>query len=322
MNCQKNQFFKSQDIPDSLWRHRATDAPQEPESLVLAPILVDVYREMLDARGLRQEAERQDPNDEGPQGGITVLATDQHFARNFCGSSARVQLVSLDPNNIFETTREALVRLCAGGKLNLLDIPCGAGAASATFLCLIAELRRREVLPRLPLRVTVIGGDISEPARRLTKGLFRRLHSRLRDYGVKVTVEVLSWDVQDEEQTTELVTYWTKRCRPESQTAVLTANFSAFLHNKVKQCAGPLRQILRFARIHRATVLWIEPQTNAALMGLFPGLSKHVLPKVSKLRMAWAGNGHPRKGECRVAHPVQRRGHFVTRAAALHLEAV
>jgi hypothetical protein len=101
---------------------------------------------------------------------------------------------------------------------------------------------------------------------------------------------------------------------------VLAVNFSAFLHNKVKQCAGPLREILRYARVNDATVFWIEPKTNAAVTGLFPGLLKHVLPKVSKLRVAWAGNGSPRRSECRVVHPVQRRGRFTARAAALHLE--
>jgi hypothetical protein len=311
MNQMNNFFVKSYQIPDTLWRPPATGAEQTESVLVLPPLLVQVYRELLAELGLRQTAENQTPNDEGPQGGITVEATHEHFSRNFSGSCARVQLVTLDPNEVFETTRNALVRLFAGGELSLLDIPCGAGAAGATLLSLVAELRRQAVLPRQPLRVMIVAGDISVPARMLKRRLFEKLSPRLKEFGIEVNLAIRCWDVEDEDQTSELVAAWIKRRHPRARTGVLAVNFSGFLHNRVNRCAGQL---------HGATVFWVEPQTNQALTGLFPGLQRHVLSRLPKLRVSWSKNPAPRQADCGVVHPVQRHGRFRARAAALQLE--
>jgi hypothetical protein len=320
MNQTNNFFVKSYQIPDTLWRRSATDAEKAESLLVLPPLLVQVYRELLVELGLRQTAENQMPNDEGPQGGITVEATHEHFSRNFSGSCARVQLVTLDPNEVFQTTRNALVRLFAGGELSLLDIPCGAGAAGATLLCLVAELRRQAVLPRQPLWVTIVAGDISVPARMLKRRLYEKLSPRLKEFGIEVKIVIRRWDVEDEDQTSELVAAWIKRRQVQARTGLLAVNFSGFLHNRVNRCAGQLREILRFARLHGATVFWIEPQTNQALTGLFPGLQRYVLSRVSKLKVSWSRNPTPRQADCGVVQPVQRQGRFRARAAALHLE--
>lgn len=135
----------------------AVDSPWE---LSLPPLLATTYGAMLDAEGLRAEAECKLPNDDGPQGGLTRPETLAHFARSFPGSAARTQLVFLDPSDRFRTTRDLLVQAFAGGELDLLDVPCGCGASSALLLCLVAELRTTKVLPSLPLRVSITGWDL------------------------------------------------------------------------------------------------------------------------------------------------------------------
>jgi SAM-dependent methyltransferase len=281
-------------------------------------MLIDVYCEMLDELNLRDEAADQSPNDEGPQGGITEPETLNHFCRNFSGSCARVQFVALDPNEVFHTTRDAFTRLFSGSQLDILDIPCGAGAGGATLLCLAAELRKSGVLPRQPLFVHVVGGDISRPAQTLKRRLFRKLAPRLRDYGIRVAPTLFDWDVEDDEQTSDLISGWVQNASRRGAKAVLAINFSGFLHRKVRDCKGQLREILRHAKSQHATVLWIEPKTNQALEHLFPGLKSHVFPNVPKVKSLWADG--PRKGEATVVHPVQSNGRFIARAAALHLE--
>jgi hypothetical protein len=101
-------------------------------------------------------------------------------------------------------------------------------------------------------------------------------------------------------------------------TAALAINFSGFLYNKVKDCKIQLREILRYAKAQQATVLWVEPSTNAALDRLFPGLKVHVFPKVPKVKPAWPDN--PRKGEAPAVHPIQHNGWFMARSTVLHLE--
>ena len=257
------------------------------------------------------------PNDEGPQGGVTSEATNQHFARNFSGSCARVEFVALDPIEVFRTSRDVFVRLLAGGDLHLLDLPCGAGAASATLLCLAAELRQQGRLPRQPLRVAVLGGDLSAPALRIHRRLYWKLIPRLREFGILARSAVESWDVEDSDQTTALLTRWVKRRPAHAGCAVIAANFSGFLSHKVKDCRDQLREILRHAGIQRAEVLWIEPRTNSATEKLFPAWAKEVLPKVPKMRGTWGDK--PRTAECLVVHPIQRRSQFTVRAAAMHL---
>ncbi len=313
-------FITSASIPLSLWDVApATARIEHPKTLRLPRILIEVYAEMLDELNLRADAENKSPNDEGPQGGRTEEETHKHFSRNFSGSCARVQLVALDPKEVFKTTRDAFTRMFSGSHLHILDIPCGAGAAGATLLCLAAELRAQGVLPRQPLLVSVVGGDISMPAQKLKRRLYRKLAPRLKEFGIRVAPAVLNWDVKDEEQTTDLINRWVKSANHRAATLVLALNFSGFLHDKVKHCKAQLREVLRHAKSQQATVLWIEPSTIQALEHLFPGLKSHVLPNVPKVKPVWPDN--PRKGEAPVVHPVQRNGWFTARSAALHLEA-
>jgi SAM-dependent methyltransferase len=312
-------FITTDKIPNSLWDAApASVVAGQPKALRLPRMLIEVYGEMLDELNLRANAENQNPNDEGSQGGRTEEETHKHFSRNFSGSCARVQFVALDPKEVFKTTRDAFTRMFSGSHLHILDIPCGAGAAGATLLCLAAELRQQGVLPRQPLFVSVVGGDISKPAQKLKRKLYRKLAPRLKDYGIRVAPTVLDWDVEDEEQTSELITRWVKSANRRAATAALAINFSGFLHNKVKDCKIQLREILRYAKAQQATVLWVEPSTNAALDNLFPGLKRHVFPNVPKVKQMWSDN--PRKGEAPTVHPIQHNGCFMTRSAALHLE--
>lgn len=306
-------------IPGSLWDAAPTWVGNGHAKVIRLPrLLIEAYGEMLDELGRRGEAEIQAPSDEGPQGGRTEDETLKHFSRNFSGSCARVQFVALDPKEVFKTTRDAFTRMFSGSNLHLLDIPCGAGAASATLLCLAAELREQGVLPRQPLFVTVIGGDVSKPAQKLKRRLYRKLALRMKDVGIRVAPVVLDWDVEDEEQTSDLISRWVKSANHRARVAALAVNFSGFLHNKVKDCKGQLKEVLRYVKAQQATVLWVEPSTNAALLHLFPSLQQHVLSKVPNVRTDWPDA--PRRGEVATIHPIQRRGWFVARSAALHLE--
>jgi hypothetical protein len=182
---------------------------------------------------------------------------------------------------------------------------------------LAADLRQQDRLPRQPLRVTVLGGDLSEPALRIQRRLYRKLTPRLEEYGIQFRPVVQRWDIEDAEQTTALLARWGKLCPARAATAVLAANFSGFLSQKVKECREQLREILRHAGVQGADVLWVEPRTTAATQKLFPGLSKEVFPKVLKMRQSWGDK--PRAGQCAVQHPIQQHGSFTVSAAAMHL---
>jgi hypothetical protein len=308
-------FFTQDQIPKSLVQKNETGCV-----LTLPPQFVLIYREMLKSLGLLKLAECQTPNDEGPQGGKTKEETYTHFAKSFSGSAARVQLVLLDPTEEFKTTRDVFVRLLSGGRLELLDVPCGCGATGAVIVCLVAELRRAKVLPKIPLHINITGWDISASARNLKRDMFRKLKSILVNDGIRINTRIRKWDVTDEELTSERIAGWLKAKEKSAAVGVIAANFSGFLSSKIKECKNQLRELLRYARQEKATVLWIEPQTNAALEKMFPELIKHVLKQPFQLQVCWPEKSIPRKARSEVLHPVQKTGRFRVQASALHLE--
>lgn len=312
-------FVSADQLPQTLWDDAPAGSPRNhPKVMRLPELLREAYVEMLEELDLKSDAEKRTPNDEGAQGGRTQEETLKHFSRNFSGSCARIQFVAMDPKEIFKTTRDAFVRMFCGGHLSLLDIPCGAGAAGATLLCLAAELRQQGILPRQPLIVNVVGGDISKPAQKLKRTLYRKLAKKLKGLGIRVAPTVLDWNVEDEDQTSTLIHRWSKTSNPRATTFALAVNFSGFLHKKVKDCKGPLGEVFRHAKAQNATFFWVEPATSAALKNLFPTLENYVFSKVPKVRPQRSDK--PRTGEALSVHPVQGGGSFVTRCAAVHFE--
>ena len=129
-------------IPDSLC---------DGSSLRIPPILSTAYLTSLKKNGLMALASGPRP-DPAPVGGLSKEVTDLHYAHAFDGSVARAQLALLDPRGEVPTASATLLQFLSGGSLCLTDVPCGAGAATLSLLCAIAELRKEGVLPRVPLR--------------------------------------------------------------------------------------------------------------------------------------------------------------------------
>jgi SAM-dependent methyltransferase len=302
-------------LPQTLWSKPAGGGK---ERLSLPGILVETYRELLLEMGLLAEAQDQTPTDDGPQGGITVQETERHFAKNFSGSCARIALVALDPHDIFAPSRDWFVRFFSGGHVHLLDIPCGAGAASATLLCLVAELRKQKILPTHPLSVTVLGGDISPPARAIKARLYRKLQPLLRPIGIQVRFTISNWDVEDDMACSAIANQFARMSPRCASSLIVALNFSGFLSRKVKECQSRLREILRHGCLKRSHVFWVEPQTNAATRMLFPNLREYVFEKVKKLEPVW--ESLTRTSQCVVKHPVQETGEFDAHVAAALLK--
>ena len=95
-----------------------------------------------------------------------------------------MELAVLDPKNDLENVSDYFIRAFSGGRIRLLDIPCGCGAASAALLTTVAELRRKNVIPRMPLEVSLTGGDISDTAVDYAEALFRYLSQSLRNQSI------------------------------------------------------------------------------------------------------------------------------------------
>lgn len=265
-------------LPSSLWS--VAD-----KTLRLPKEIVRIYRETLNNAGLMKLAGQRDDNNP-PAGGLTQEQTDLHFSQQFDGSMARAQLVLLDPHCELGPSSDMLIKCLSGGKLVLVDIPCGAGAISCSFLSNIAQLREKGILPRIPLHVNVVAGELSDPARRYAREMIDQLTPSLLRQAIRVQLVIRSWDALDPVSTSDLVSE-ILRCQ-EGKTGLLVAiaNFSSFLQrdSKFDEAKPQLAELMRYCSGGKGTALWIEPATNLATSdgGLFARILKRITSKLKE----------------------------------------
>lgn len=276
MSGSSNRLLKPEHLPIDIWdgEHRENGA-REHGLVKLAVVLVAAYERLIDQHGLRPLAESRDP-DNPPVGGLTQDLTDKHFAQAFDGSCARVQLALMDPFNRASKASNNLVRALSGSRITFADSPCGAGAAAFSLLATIAQLRASAVLPREPLDVHLVGGEISDPARRYAQALADELRPALEDQAITLTCEFRYWDVTDEVSTADLVSRVNVSSESRVRKLLVIANFNGFLVKERKQKASQpqLRQLMLHCSGDGSYAVWIEPDMNraAASGGVFAWL--------------------------------------------------
>lgn len=259
-------------LPTTLWS--ASDF-----ALRLPNAIVSIYRSTLHKAGLLEFAIQRGGND-SPVGGVTQKDTDEHFAKQFDGSMARAQLVLMDPNNELGPSSDFLIKSLSGGRLILVDLPCGAGAISCSFLSNISQLRESGILPRIPLHVTVVGGEISNPARVYARQNLDELTPSLNRQAIWIETFIRSWNVLDPISNTDLIREIQTRERGTKGILIAIANFSAFLEKQKKfpEARPQLEELMRHCSGGKGVTLWIEPATNLASSE--SGLLKRIWSKI------------------------------------------
>lgn len=243
-------------LPPTLW-----DASGS--TIQLPPALSEHYVDLLEELNLLEMASTREPGD-SPVGGLSQEDTDRHLAQAFDGSVARAQLALLDPCNHLPKLPDMLVKCLAGNDLCIVDSPSGAGAASLAFLCTIAELRASAVLPRQPLNILLLAGELSKPARAYCGEFVKRLQPALAEQGIFVTPEYQEWDVTNDVSNTQLIQRMNEHSRSR-KTLVVVANFNGFLErdNKRKVAEPRLAELFRHSAVgamgNGNAVIWIEP---------------------------------------------------------------
>lgn len=272
MTAKKQRLLDPALLPDSLW-DTAT------ETLFLPPILATAYKALITRHKLLELSATRDPTNP-PTGGHSQENTDLHFSQAFDGSVARVQLAVTDPKQEVSRVSNSFIQVLSGNGVCITDAPCGAGAATFAFLTTIAELREKEVLPRLPLDVHLIGAELSEPARQYAREMLKELTPYLESQAIFVQAEYLSWDVTESLSTTDLISQMTRASDAKSKRLLVVANFSAFLEREKKRdaAAPQLAELFRYASGVNSVAIWIEPRMNEATAkgGLFSWISSQV----------------------------------------------
>lgn len=246
-------------IPDCLW-NPLTGVLTLPETLASA------YVALTDHHGLREQGLARE-NGTGVTGGQGRSEQLDYFAKKFDGSSARAMLAMLDPENKVGTTSDRILASTAGNVVSMTDAPCGAGAASLSILCTLSVLREKGVLPRMPLTVRWVGGELSADAIELSRAMFEAVAPTLEAQAIFLDRQWVPWNVTDSMSTADLVRASERASAAADTRLLIVANFSAALQRDQRREAAraQLEEVFRYASGANSVAVWIEPDMNISM---------------------------------------------------------
>lgn len=249
----KNRFISPESLPDSLWCDKS-------ENILLPNQLVDLWKELLSENELLDMAKKKAP--QGFEGGISKEDTDKHLAWRYNGSCARVILSLLDPKSKLSEVSDAYASIFAGNKVFVADLPSGSGAATISMLCTLYELRKNNILPRHPLEVVVMAGEISETARGYFLKQLEDLKGVIEEQAIWIKFEILEWDTLSKVSTVDLIKRMTLLSQDCHARILLMTNFTGFLESSGnwKKAKPQFDDIFLHSRDSLSTAIWIEPQ--------------------------------------------------------------
>lgn len=256
------------------------------EILRLPRVLREKYEALLTACGFIAEA-RIGAGGRGVIGGDTAEEAKGHLIHRFPVSGARMQFMMVSGREQLRPAASDLISAFSEGRIRLLDVPCGAGASSVTFISLLSELRQKGCLPTTPLNIDVLGGDTSAPARGYFSELYRELIPGWHASGLVVQAHEMEWDARRGDSTASLMDrFLDERAQRPDEYVVVISNFSgeasrAAFFDEFSPC---LEQILARLSSKRFTLVWIEPGISGAgdllhrLLDFFGRRARWILP--------------------------------------------
>ncbi|MEA3588423.1 hypothetical protein J6I75_08665 [Pseudidiomarina sp. 1APP75-27a] len=266
-----NRFIPPANIPKSLWS-------QEFKKLMLPELVVQSWYQIIKRESLEVLAKQTAPR--GFEGGASKEDTDKHLAWRYTGSSARVILSMLDPHEELSGIADTYASTFAGNKVFLVDIPSGSGAAAISILCILYELRKHNALPRHPLKIFVLSGEISDSAKNYNDDQLAQLAPLLEEQAIWIECESISWDATCRISTSDLIKKATLKSQGYTNKLLVLSNFSGFLehHGKWKEARQQIENIFLHSRDVNSHAIWLEPQRKtiprfvSRLLGLFANL--------------------------------------------------
>jgi hypothetical protein len=249
----KKRFIRIESLPNSLWCDKS-------ENILLPNQLVYLWEGLLNENSLIDLAKEKAPK--GFEGGISKEDTDKHLAWRYNGSCARVILSLLDPKEKLSDVSDAYASIFAGNKVFVADLPSGSGAAIVSVLCTLHELRKNNVLPRHPLEITIVAGEISETAREYLHKQLTDLKGLIEEQSIWIKFEILEWDTLDKVSTVDLIKRMTLLSQDCNARLLMLTNFTGFLENSGnwKKAKPQFDDIFLHSRDSLSSVIWIEPQ--------------------------------------------------------------
>lgn len=219
----------------------------------------------------------------GEAGGESMNEADAHLAYRFTNSAGRNLCAVLDPNEALGAISNSILAPMLGERVLIVDVPCGAGAAGLSLLDCLKELRLAGALPKLPLSVRIVAGDISTRAIEHYQALVDAAKDSLLSVGISVDLVDFVWDVSDIQKNAIFVDQVVTSAADFQHVVVLASNFSDAMSDisLLEHFKHFLSQLVGRLAKWPTTVCWIEPKSNKA---------KKYLPKLKQFIEAILAN--------------------------------
>ncbi|WP_141707115.1 hypothetical protein [Vibrio genomosp. F10] len=200
---------------------------------------------------------------EGPIGGDTLKATEEHFCTRFSNSCIRLQYVMIDPDKKFVEAASQFSTSFFNGDVCLVDIPCGTGAGSLSLLHTLCDLRDAELAPTTKLNVHIYAADYSNHVSDIFSDLINASLSRFAACNIHVTYEINHWDAFDITSTSNLVDN-VKAIKCEEY-FILVSAFNGIGHDKYQEIKPSLDLIQGSFANRNFTLIHIEPSSKKGM---------------------------------------------------------
>ncbi|QZY96531.1 hypothetical protein [Pantoea dispersa] len=226
--------------------------------------LISSWEQLLDSENLREMALNDSVSNS--TGGQDKFETDTHLASKYTGSCARTILSIIDPLDKAELASDTYISIFSGGDVFLLDIPAGAGSGSISILSTLYELRRENILPRYPLNLKILAGEISPSARDYFTRQLKELKPLLETQAIIVEHEITSWNAINLQNNLDFVVKMYEKGKGIPCKLILITNFSGFLGSDQnwESAKSNFESIFHVNKDDNSHVIWIEPQINKA----------------------------------------------------------
>lgn len=224
--------------------------------------LISLYKNKLIELSMYEHAKNHTEEGNGATGGKNAEETKKHFAERFLTSSARVQFITIDPRGDFSHISRDLQTTFGSGRISILDIPSGTGAGILSLLCNIAELRIDSKLPRLPLYVSIMGGDFADSALDIYSELLNEIKEHLGAQLIYIEHQTFQWDASSSPSTNLLLRNWLSNEEQYEEFYVLMSAFSGVGKKNYKSFEDSFTFIQTFISHLSTTTIFIEPTTR------------------------------------------------------------
>ena len=261
------KFITKEELPDSLWC-------QKKEVIKLPSLLIQRWKSLLQDNDLLELANK--TAEKGFIGGLSKEDTDKHLAWRYNGSCGRVMLSLIDPKNELREISDTYAEIFAGQRVFLADLPSGSGAAVVSILTTLSELRKHKVLPRLPLYISIVAGEISPSARGYLNQQLEELRIPLQEQAIFIDFKILNWDVTNAFSNADLIKELTLSSQDCDARLLVLSNFSGFLESSGNwtKAQKQFSDIFIHSRDKLSAAIWIEPQTNKVTKKFFPRVTR------------------------------------------------